>query len=120
MLAPTSNAPIKNRLLMVVAFKGSTPGNSKRQGANQTCSLRASDSNLRYWRAVKKVLNELRHGRVWMRAEGAKGLSYREMGFLLHFYIGQIVSTAASHSAWTCYEPCNRGWQQATEGNFAV
>ena len=29
MLAVTSNAPIKNRLLMVVAFKGSTPGQGK-------------------------------------------------------------------------------------------
>ncbi|MNJ81590.1 hypothetical protein D3C77_804680 [compost metagenome] len=27
-LAPTSNAPIRNRLLMVLASKGSTPGNA--------------------------------------------------------------------------------------------
>jgi len=80
MLAPTSNAPIKNRLLMVVAFKGSTPGNSKRQGANQTCSLRASDSNLRYWRAVKKVLNEFQHVLFWCHAVDDLVFSYRVMG----------------------------------------
>ncbi|MNG98527.1 hypothetical protein D3C79_576740 [compost metagenome] len=51
-LAPTSNAPIKNRLLMVDASKGSTPGKSGKGGAEHAGYV-PTDSNPRLARAVK-------------------------------------------------------------------
>jgi hypothetical protein len=59
MLAPTSNAPIKNRLLMVVASKGGTPDrktNKKRGARNDHAVSVPRDSNLLNWLAVKALL----------------------------------------------------------------
>ncbi|BBH43857.1 hypothetical protein KU43P_03340 [Pseudomonas sp. KU43P] len=56
MLAPTSNAPIKNRLLMVLASKGRYSGTSRGEGTceNELAGRVPIDSNLMNWQAVKR------------------------------------------------------------------
>lgn len=58
----------------------------KRQGADQTCSLRHWSPNLRDWRAVKKVLNESPE-RIWACLVGfEKVLLHKKQIFTAFLY----------------------------------